>query len=139
MGKIAGGCLCGAVRYTGEADAVVTGVCHCKHCQKQSGSAFSILVAVPKGTLKLEGKELAVFQDVGESGLPVLRKFCPDCGSPILSDVKSTPALDWVKAGTLDDTSWLQPQLNIWCDHAQPWVVMNDGLPRIPKNPPPSA
>jgi len=46
------------------------------------------------------------------------------------------PMMDVIKAGTLDDTSWLQPQINVWCDSAQPWVQLSDAIPRIPRNPP---
>ncbi len=136
MGKLAGSCLCGAVRYESDAEPVVTAICHCKHCQKQSGSAFSVIVAVPKGALKLQGRPLAVVNDVGESSQPVMRKFCPDCGSPVLSDVTTTPTLDWVKAGTLDDATCIQPRFNIWCEHAQPWVLMDEALPKVPRNSP---
>ena len=48
MSKIVGGCLCGKVRYASTADPVMTAVCHCKDCQKQAGTAFSVIVAVPK-------------------------------------------------------------------------------------------
>ncbi len=136
MPKIVGGCLCGAVRYKSDADPVVTGVCHCRHCQRQTGTSFSVLVAVPKGSLRFEGQALAAFNDVGESGQPVIRRFCPKCGSPIFSDVAVTPTLDWIKAGTLDDVSWLKPQMNIWCETAQPWVSMSEGVPQFPRNPP---
>ena len=68
MPKIAGGCLGGGVRYTSEAEPVLTALCHCADCQKQTSSAFSILVAVPKGTLRLEGQNLATFHGVGSLG-----------------------------------------------------------------------
>lgn len=114
----------------------MTAICHCKHCRRQTGTAFSLLVAVPKGSLIREGAPPDTYDVVGDSGLPVLRKFCPKCGSPIFSEVAATPTKDWVKAGTPDDTSWLQPQVNIWCDSAQPWVPMSEAIPRIPRNPP---
>lgn len=136
MQNVRGGCLCGAVRYRCDATPLMTAVCHCKNCQRQSGSAFSIVVAVPRGSLVLEGLGLATFTDVGESGLPVLRRFCPKCGSPVFSEAAATPNLDWLKAGTLDDTSWLQPQINVWCDSAQRWVQISDAIPRIARNPP---
>ena len=136
MPKIVGGCLCGGVRYGSDAEPALTAVCHCKGCQKQTSSAFSMLLAIPKGNLKIEGPELAAFHGVGESGEPVTRRFCPDCGSPIVSDVGATPDLDWVKAGTLDDPSWFEPQMHIWCDSAQPWVPVDEDLPRFAKNPP---
>jgi len=135
MSKLDGGCLCGAVRYTSEAEPVLTAVCHCTSCQKQTGSAFSILVAIPKGTLRLEGRDLAASAGVGESGQPVTRRFCPDCGSPVVSYVAAVPGLEWIRAGTLDDMSWYEPQMHIWCGSAQPWVSIDDGLPRFEKNP----
>ena len=94
--------------------------------------------AVPKGALIMQGAQPDTYKDVGDSGLPVLRRFCSKCGSPIFTEAAATPTIDWLKAGTLDDTSWLQPQVNIWCDSAQSWVQMSDAIPRIPRNPPPA-
>ena len=51
MADIVDGCLCGNVRYRVDAEPVMTAVCHCAHCQKQTGTSFSILVAVPAGNL----------------------------------------------------------------------------------------
>ena len=104
-------------------------MCHCTHCQKQTSSAFSVLVVLPKGALRTEGLDLSAFDDVGDSGQPVVRKFCPRCGSPVVADVTVTPEWDWLMAGTLDDPSWLEPQMNIWCSSAQPWVSMDDAIP----------
>jgi len=133
---ISGACLCGGVRYTCDADPVLTLLCHCKHCQRTGGAAYSVDVAVPRAALKINGT-LASYHDQGDdSGLPVLRQFCPACGSPIVSDVGATADLLWIKAGTLDDTSWLKPQMNIWTDSAQPWVAIDNGLPHFGRNPP---
>ena len=136
MGHIAGGCLCGKVRYTSEAAPVFTALCHCLHCQKQAGSAFGVVVALPKGSLVVEGT-LATFDDAGSSGQPVYRRFCPHCGSPILSDVAAMPDLVFVKAGTLDDTSWLAPGMQIWCESAQPWVPQAPEIARFARMPTP--
>jgi hypothetical protein len=114
----------------------MTAVCHCSHCQTQTSSAFSILVAVPKGSLQIGGEPLGAYETQGESGQPVIRKFCPNCGSAIVSDITVTPDLEWIKAGTLDDTSWLQPQLHMWRDSAQPWVNIDDAIPAFERNPP---
>jgi hypothetical protein len=54
----------------------------------------------------------------------------------LFSDVVATPQLDWLKAGTLDDTSWLRPVANSWCDSAQPWVAYPEGAARFPEGPP---
>ena len=134
--RIAGGCLCGAVRYASEAEPVVMAVCHCPHCQKQTSSAFSMIVGIPSGTLRFQGRPTAAFEDEGESGQPVTRRFCPGCGSAIVTHVSVAPELEWSKAGTLDDPSWFEPQMHIWCESAQPWVSIDDSLPRFEKNPP---
>ena len=139
MSNISGGCLCGAIRYTSKSQPLLTAVCNCKNCQRQTGTAFSVLVALPKGSLEFSGDQPATFDDAGSSGLPVLRHFCSKCGSPIFSDVAATPAMDWLKAGTLDDASWLQPQVSIWRDSAQPWVQLSESIARFPQNPPPAA
>ena len=87
MVEITGGCLCGQVRYSANAEPAFVGVCHCTHCQKQTGTAFSVLVGVPKSAMKTQGR-LKIFHDKGDSGQPVARRnFCPECGSPVFSDV----------------------------------------------------
>jgi hypothetical protein len=122
MSDLVGGCLCGKIRYDSKAAPVMTAICHCKNCQKQAGSAFSVIVAVPKSALSVTGT-LKTFNDTGSSGKPVRRKFCPDCGSPITTDVEAMPDLVFIKAGTLDDTSSLAPTMEIFCSSTQPWTT----------------
>ena len=135
MPRMTGGCLCGQVRYTADAEPIFTGICHCKNCQKQSGTAFSIVVAIPKSVVSITGTTKR-FEDKPDSGLPMARVFCPNCGSPILSDAAAMPDAAIIKAGTLDDTSWLKPAMEIYCDSKQPWVELSGNLPRFPKMPP---
>ena len=136
MPQMTGGCLCGKVRYRADAEPIFTGVCHCKNCQKQAGTAFSIVVAVPKPAFSVVGA-LKTYTDHGDSGKAVSRQFCPDCGSPILSEVEVMPDVAIIKAGTLDDTSWLQPTMEIYCDSAQPWVKLGGDMKRFAKMPGP--
>ena len=135
MSQIVGGCLCGNIRYTCEAAPMMMAICHCKNCQKQTSTSFSILVAVPKGSLNIEG-ELSAYNDQGSSGQAVIRQFCGKCGSPIMSDVAALPTMDFLKAGTLDDTSWLKPEAQLWCDSAQSWIKLDDDIAQIAQNPP---
>ncbi len=135
MSQIVGGCLCGNIRYTCEAEPMMMAICHCKNCQKQTSTSFSILVAVPKGALNIEG-ELSAYNDQGSSGQAVIRKFCGKCGSPILSDVAALPTMDFLKAGTLDDTSWLKPEAQLWCDSAQSWLKLDADIAQMAQNPP---
>src|SRR6201999_845749 len=106
MRKMTGSCLCGQVHYSAEAEPMFTAVCHCRNCQKQAGTAFTIVVAVPRTAFTVTGR-MKTFHDTGDSGQPVERHFCPECGSPIFSDVAVMPGVAFIKAGTLDDTTWL--------------------------------
>ena len=125
MGKLDGSCLCGAVTYGCDAEPMATAVCHCTECQKQSGTSFSIIVAVPRDAFEVKGDSLAEYTTVGsDTGTEVARQFCRDCGSPIVSLSVSLPEVALIKAGTLDDTSWLEPTLHVWCESAQPWVPL---------------
>ncbi|MCP5367026.1 MAG: GFA family protein [Hyphomicrobiales bacterium] len=131
MAKIEGGCLCGAIRYHSDAEPVLTAVCHCTHCQKQTGTTFSIVVGVPGDALTVEGT-MKVFVDDADSGGKVRRNFCPDCGSPIYSDTDGFPGVLFLKAGTLDDTSWLKPTAQVWTRSKQPWIDLGPGMASSP-------
>jgi hypothetical protein len=136
MSRLDGRCMCGAVSYTSAADPLFTAICHCKDCQRQSGAPFSIVVGVPEEGFELSG-ELSQHDTVGDDhGLPTHRRFCSACGSPILTVTDAFPGVLIVKAGTLDDTSWLEPQLEIWGSSAQPWVGEVEGRPRLERSPP---
>jgi hypothetical protein len=122
MPSLDGACLCGQVTYSCEADPLATAVCHCTECQRQTGTSFSIVVAVPRDAFRAQGGTLSSYTTVGtDSGMEVERQFCSGCGSPIASVPAAGPMV-FIKAGTLNDRSWLQPQLAVWCDSAQPWV-----------------
>lgn len=125
-----GGCLCGAVRYVLKADPLMTAVCHCTHCQRQSGGVFSTNLAIPDAAYVQTG-ETKVFTDKGDSGKAVWRHFCGACGSPILSKVEVMPGLSLVKAGTLDDMSGLTPGIEVYTDHAAEWVAPIAGAQRF--------
>ena len=123
-----GGCLCGAVRYEAQWSPKAVVTCHCTHCQKQAGSALSIIGVFARDAIAVTG-ELKTFEDRGSSGQAVLRQFCPNCGSPILSDTAAARAggIIFLKAGTLDDTSDLRPVAHYWVQSAQPWFPFTDG------------
>jgi hypothetical protein len=119
---ITGRCLCGGVTYRADAEPVVQAVCHCTDCQRQTGNPFSVIVAVPRAALEVEGSTLASFSTTGDDhGGETERTFCSTCGSPISSIAAVMPELVFIKAGSLDDASWLEPSVEAWTSSAQPW------------------
>ncbi|MFK7868605.1 MAG: GFA family protein [Roseobacter sp.] len=135
MEKIEGGCLCGAVRYKSDAEPVMQAVCHCKTCQKLSGSTYSFNVAVPAESLVVTG-DVATYEDhSGTSGQAMLRRFCPKCGSSLYGGGALYGPLLFIKAGSLDDASWVAPDLHIWAEEKLPWTPIPDGATVVNQNP----
>ncbi len=123
-----GGCLCGAVRYKTQWPPLMLGVCHCRHCQRQAGSAFSVVAAVPRAGLETSGA-LTVYEDGSDAGRPVYRKFCGKCGSPVFTETPDSDAqgMVFIKAGTLDEAKDLAPTVHFWTSSAQDWVIIPGG------------
>ena len=132
--KIEGGCLCGKVRYAAEAEPIFVGVCHCRNCQKHTGSAFSAVVALPKPVLSVTGP-VKSYDDRGDSGAVLQRSFRSECGSSLMDEAAAMPGVTMVLAGTLDDSSWVAPTMEIYTDSAQGWVALGGERPRFPKMP----
>ena len=120
-----GRCLCGQISFELSGDLIATAVCHCDHCQRQGGAAFSVNLIAQKSQLAVNG-DLATFEDRGEHGdaVYVYRRFCGRCGSPIYSELVQPEGIIAVKAGTLDDKSAVAPTVEAWCEHKQPWVSL---------------
>jgi hypothetical protein len=128
-----GGCQCGRVRYRTTAEPLFLAACHCKECQRASGSAFGLSLIMPQDGVVIEG-ELKMFERSSDSGRPLKCFFCPECGTRIYHQPSHAPVIN-MRAGTLDDTSWLQPQLHAWTSAKQPWLTLPDGVKTHPTQP----
>jgi hypothetical protein len=135
MTIFSGGCLCGRVRYTTEAEPAFTGICHCRDCQRTTGSAFSTEIAFPTAAVQLTGA-LTTYVKTGDSGRSTTRAFCPTCGSSVTVEVEAMPGLLLIAAGTLDDPTVVRPGAELFCASAQPWVKLHGERPRFPAMPP---
>jgi hypothetical protein len=134
MVAMTGGCLCGKIRYSAEAEPVFVGLCHCHDCQKFTGSAFAAVIAVPKAAVKVTDG-LKSFTKPGDSGKPIARLFCPDCGSSVIDEAAAMPGILMIAGGTLDDPSWVKPTAQIYCASAQPWVHLGGDMKSFDKAP----
>ena len=133
---IKGGCLCGKIRYEfKQEDVISAGNCHCKDCQKATGSGKATIVYIPSKSLKIND-DYKIYSVIGHEGSNVHRGFCPDCGSPIISYVSEQPDIKFIKAGSLDDSSWLKIESNFWSDTANHWDPVDEKLPTFEKNQP---
>ena len=128
--SIEGGCHCGAVRYRCSGEPELTFYCHCRDCQRTTGSPFSMELMMPTDGFELEG-EMGAYEVTGDSGKPVIRRFCNGCGSGIYLESEADPGYLFLKVGSLDDASWVVPQMHIFTAAKQPWTEILDGLPQF--------
>ena len=130
---LTGRCLCGELRFQISHVPQHMGVCHCKDCQRRSGSAFSVMAGIPKGQFSLLCGEPKRYRGDTDSDTSAEIGFCSRCGTSIYTRLANQPEMLFVQAGTLDDTSWLEPQFHVWCSQKQRWVDLDgrrDGVTR---------
>ena len=135
VAPFSGGCRCGAVRYEVSAEPVAVMDCHCRDCQYASGGSHSTAVVVPAATFHLTQGTPVRYASKGDSGNEVARNFCGVCGSPLFSEPPGG-AIMVVKAGSLDDPSWLKVGGALYTSSAQPWAHIDDTKMKFEKMPP---
>jgi len=135
MMSLTGRCLCGQIRYSPTPPSTQLDLCHCKNCQRQSGTAFLNFLAVPLASLSIDGTPRE-YQDKGPiSGNVVRRHFCECWGSPLHVVVESAANTADVTASTLDDTPGLTPRGHGWVDSQQPLGRLGGGIPTHDEDP----
>lgn len=120
----AGGCLCGAVRYTVTGDPFLVGICHCADCRKESGASFVTYAKWPRQSFTLTGR-MSTYAG---------RSFCPLCGSRLMNlhenDVE-------IRIGTLDAApNGLVPEQEGWVKRREPWLAPVAGASQSTEDPP---
>jgi len=121
---ISGGCACGAIRFECSLAPVLMVNCHCRDCQRASGTAYAAVLTVPKAGVQMRG-EPRYHKLVGKAGNAVERGFCPTCGSPVSVKLERFPDALGLPAGSLDDPSIYRPTVEVFTSRAQPWNHLN--------------
>ena len=117
---LSGGCACGAVRYEITGEPGFAFMCHCRHCQRQTGAGHAPGFKVDLSQLTLKGAQTS-FAVTADSGFDVVHRFCPTCGAPILNAPQRFPDSVAIFVGSLDDPSAFEPKAALFQDSAQPW------------------
>jgi hypothetical protein len=127
--RLEGGCACGKMRYRLASRPMFVHCCHCKDCQRQTGSAFVINALIETGRVeKLSGETKAVAVPT-DSGRPHDIHRCPSCGTAVWSRYGGRQALSFVRVGTLDEPSELPPNVHIYTRSKLPWVALPADVP----------
>ena len=133
---LTGGCNCGGVRYEIGEPLLSAGYCHCKRCQRRTGTAASPQARIASGSLRLvSGEDLLRDWDPGDGGFA--KVFCSVCGSSLWSRNPAEPEVMSVRLGTLDGDPGIRPSYRQWLESAAAWEpVPDDGLERFPRGRP---
>jgi hypothetical protein len=132
-----GRCACGQVSYEASADPYRMVNCHCRDCQRASGSGYAALCAFHKDNITLTG-EVRYYRSISERGMAIERGFCATCGNPMTIRPHAQPNALYIFAASLDDPALHKPTANIWTKSAHPWDHMDPALPRLETTTPPS-
>ena len=130
----AGGCLCGAVRYTLNAPPMAVNACHCRDCQKLTGATNLLMIVSQRGAFSHSGA-VQYFRKRADSGREIDIARCAACGTRLWHEPLSSPALVFVAVGTMDDPSWAIPTSHIWTQKALPGVTMQHDAVHIEGQP----
>ena len=134
MTEISGSCLCGNIKYHGDADIKMVINCHCTDCQKATGSVHGTMVFVEEDKVEFEGTP-SEFDHQADSGNTLRKMFCGNCGSQVAGKNTGRPGVIGIRGGTLDQRELIQPGANIYCESAVPSTPMADGVKQFPKMP----
>jgi hypothetical protein len=133
---LTGGCLCGGVRFELSEPLQGAVYCHCKRCQRRTGSAFSMTAQAAPGSFRIvQGEELDRHWRPDDGGWE--KHFCAECGSHLYTRNPNDPEQIGVRMGACDDDPGVRPGLRQFVTYAAPWEpIPDDGLPRFPERRP---
>lgn len=117
-----GGCLCGALRYRVIGDPARSNVCHCRFCQRLTGSAFLVEPIFPKTQVSYIAGRPMTYAHVGEHGRRLSVHFCGHCSTKVGLTFERFPDHVGVCGGTFDDPTWFPILRHIFTESAVPWI-----------------
>ena len=123
-----GGCACGAVRFTVLGEPLRMSACHCKECQRRTGSAFGVGCYFPRDQFKVARGIVQTFSRNSDAGRRIDNYFCPRCGTTVYWGMEVLSQVLGVAAGAFDNTDWVKPELHVWAKSAQCWVTFPPGV-----------
>lgn len=126
---LAGRCSCGAVKYRLTSAPMFVHCCHCRDCQRQTGSGFVLNALIEADRVELLSGETRPFPQPTDSGRPHVIHRCAACGTAMWSNYGGREQLRFVRAGTLEDPAAVKPDVHIFIRSKQPWLQLPAGVP----------
>ena len=130
-------CHCGDLRLACEGEPRKVSMCHCADCQRRTGSAFSVAVFYPAGSVRLEAGEPGVYTRPSDSGFPVSFSFCLRCGANLFWRPARMPDLVGVALGAFADPDFPAPVQSVWTRDKHRWLTLPPDVTAFEVAPPP--
>lgn len=129
-----GGCDCRFVRYRLHTRPLFVHCCHCRWCQRETGTAFALNAMIESDRVELLAGEVDVVDTPSASGFGQQIARCPHCRIALWSHYAGAgPLLAFLRVGTLDNPDLLPPDIHIFTASKQPWVLLPPGMPVVPE------
>lgn len=134
-----GQCVCGKVSYTVVGEPARITICHCKWCQRRTGSAFGVEVVYETNQIRINDELVSRYRHFSdESGRWLDQHFCAQCGSNIGFTLEAVPSIRTIAAGTFHDQSWLNNEKyrprHVFTRSAQHWSDIPNEVERFEKH-----
>jgi hypothetical protein len=123
----AGGCTCRSVRYTLTRAPLIVHCCHCRWCQRETGSAFVLNALIESSHVALSAGTPELIATPSNSGKGQAIARCPRCRVALWSHYGGIHTLSFVRVGTLDEPDRFPPDVHIYTESKQPWVLLPQG------------
>ena len=124
-----GGCACGAVRFEFASAPMFVHCCHCRDCQRQTGSAFVLNALIETDRVRFLSGDIEATVAPAQSGRPHRIGRCAKCETAIWSEYGGVAKLRFIRVGTLDDPAALPPDVHIYTRSKLPWLALPAGVP----------
>ena len=129
-----GGCTCRLVRYRMATKPLFVNCCHCRWCQRETGTAFALNAMIEADRVALLQGDVEVVDTPSNSGAGQKISRCPRCRIAVWSHYAGAgDAVRFVRVGTLDEPDRLPPDIHIFTASKQPWVLLPPGTPAVPE------
>lgn len=134
--NVAGSCQCGSISVKVDGAPILMAQCHCRDCQKASGTGHMSMVFMPETVVEING-DATEYSCTTDAGNTSTRYFCPTCGSRMFGKNNFRPGVLAIPVGVFDDRDWFKPGAVVYCANRDEWDVTDDSIPNFDAMPPP--
>lgn len=128
--SVEGGCDCGGVRYRMTGPPLFVHCCHCRWCQRESGASFALNALIEADRIVTTRGAPDANRVPSESGKGQIMWRCPTCRITLWSNYAGAgDKIRFVRVGTLDEPDACPPDVHIFTESKQPWIVLSDDIP----------